>query len=225
MKTKSKQFGLTLTEIIVVIAIIAMLVGLGVPAGRAFFNSFETEGGTKSVINGLLTSARTIAVKEQKYAGVRFQQANDTQYAIIIISETEIPYPQNLTDPDDPLNYTVPFVALEGQRLMNLGRKLGVAPADSIIDSSDICGNIIFSPQGQLVRKWIMMYVNPRLKDEIYNDTKPALFDEDTVPRLSNRAFGIYNVKDWENSGYSDEFFAELEPIYINRYTGMIINR
>lgn len=225
MKTKLKQFGVTLVEMIVALAIVALLVGLGVPAGRAFLNLFETESSKKSMISGMLASTRAIAVKKRKYVGIRFQQTNDIQYATIIINKTEIPYPQNLDNPDDPLNYTIPFVALEDHWPINLGQKLGVAPADGIVNSNNICTNIVFSPQGQLVRKWIMIYTNPKFKDEIYNNTKPALFDGDTIPRFSDWAFVIYNVKDWENSGYSDEFFTELEPTYINRYTGMIINQ
>ena len=92
MKAKSRQSGLTLTEMVVVIAIIALLVGFGVPAGRTFINSFETESGTRSMISAALASARAVAAREQKYAGIRFQKAYDPagllkapQYMIFIV--------------------------------------------------------------------------------------------------------------------------------------------
>jgi Tfp pilus assembly protein PilE len=75
MKAKRKQSGLTLTEMTLVIASIAVLVVLAVPAIRAFFNSFETETAAKTMISAALASARSVAIREQRYAGIRFQKA------------------------------------------------------------------------------------------------------------------------------------------------------
>ncbi|MHC4461514.1 MAG: prepilin-type N-terminal cleavage/methylation domain-containing protein [Planctomycetota bacterium] len=92
MKTKSRQSGVTLTEMTVVIAVVALLVSLGLPAGRILFDSFESQGGGRAVISAALASARAIAAKEQRYAGVRFQKAyhpngplRAPQYMIFIV--------------------------------------------------------------------------------------------------------------------------------------------
>jgi type II secretory pathway pseudopilin PulG len=87
MKAKSKQSGLTLTEMTVVVASIAILVAIGLPAVRAFFRSFETEAGTKNTISAALSSARAMATEKHRYAGIRFQKA----------------YNRNAADPLDPL--------------------------------------------------------------------------------------------------------------------------
>src|SRR4030042_4428165 len=90
MRTRSKQSGLTLPEMVVVIATIALLVGFGLPAIRALLNSFETQSGAKTLISTALASARAIAAKEQHYAGVRFQQdSSGKQYMIFIIQDKD----------------------------------------------------------------------------------------------------------------------------------------
>ena len=79
MKTKRKQPGLTLTEMTVVIATIALLFAIGLPAVRVLFNSFESQSSAQSIISAALASARALAAKNQRYAGIRFQKTNQTQ--------------------------------------------------------------------------------------------------------------------------------------------------
>lgn len=94
MKAKSRQSGITLTEMTVVIAVVALLGSLGLPAVRMLFNSFESQSGGKAVISAAMASARAIAAKEQRYTGVRFQKAYDPegplkapQYMIFIVHD------------------------------------------------------------------------------------------------------------------------------------------
>jgi Tfp pilus assembly protein FimT len=95
MKVKLRQTGLTLTEMTVVIATIALLTVFGIPAIRAFVKSFETEAGVRGMINAALSNARAIAAREQKYSGVRFQQKwegvnkEGCQYMIFIIHDKQ----------------------------------------------------------------------------------------------------------------------------------------
>ncbi len=87
LRTKS---GLTLTEMVVVIATISLLVAFGLPAVRVFLKSFESRGGGKSMISAALSSARAIAAKEQHYAGIRFQQdLAGNQYMVFIVHDFE----------------------------------------------------------------------------------------------------------------------------------------
>ena len=81
--------GLTLTETTIVIAIVALLAVLGLPAARVMFNSMvQSPAGTKAMIGAALSSARAIAAKERRYAGVRFQEDyNGDQYMIFIIND------------------------------------------------------------------------------------------------------------------------------------------
>jgi len=87
LRTKS---GLTLTEMVVVIATISLLVALGLPVMRVIRESFESQSGGKSMISAALSSARAIAAKEQHYAGIRFQQdLAGNQYMVFIVHDFE----------------------------------------------------------------------------------------------------------------------------------------
>ena len=164
MRTRSKQSGLTLPEMAVVIATIALLVGFGLPAIRALLNSFEIQSGAKTLISTALASARAIAAKEQHYAGVRFQQDSaGIQYMIFIIHE----------EPSRMGDLTIGFRAVDGIKPIKLPEKVVVTdlnynpnllnpPGDGIVDDDVEINNdnvfqdttsfsIIFSPTGKLV--------------------------------------------------------------------------
>lgn len=88
MKTKSRHSGISLTETVVVVASVAILAVFGTPAINALLKSFESVGGTRSMISAALASARAIAAKEQRYAGIRFQQdLKGHQYIIFIVHD------------------------------------------------------------------------------------------------------------------------------------------
>jgi Tfp pilus assembly protein PilE len=90
MRTRYKYFGLTLTEMVVVIATIALLATLGLPAIRALIESFETTSSVRDMISTALSGARAIAAREQHYAGVRFQMDSaGNQYMIHIVHDPE----------------------------------------------------------------------------------------------------------------------------------------
>ena len=175
MRTRSKQSGLTLPELVVVIATIALLAGFGLPAIRALLNSFETQSGAKTLISTALASARAIAAKEHRYAGVRFQRdLSGSQYMIFIVQEPKImaygfravegvkpiklPETVSVMDltivPDrnvqNPANPQLEF------RIDDPSRSLTDAQKDAMIDEpaeiSDMTTfSIIFSPAGKLV--------------------------------------------------------------------------
>ena len=109
MKTGCKKNGFSLTEMIVVVSIIALLASLGLPAIRSLKKSFESGSGANSIINAALSSARALAAKEQRYAGIRFElDFHDNQYMIFIIHD-----PENT-------GLSNGFRALEGQKPIKL---------------------------------------------------------------------------------------------------------
>lgn len=73
-----------------VVAIMALLAALGLPAINALLNSFQTQSGAHNMISAALSSARAMSAKEQRYAGIRFQQDSDgNQYMIFIVHDFE----------------------------------------------------------------------------------------------------------------------------------------
>ena len=74
MKIKKLQSGISLTEAVLAVAVIALLVGVSIPAYKAFDTAVNSPAGAGSMVSAALSSARAIAAKNQKYAGIRFQQ-------------------------------------------------------------------------------------------------------------------------------------------------------
>src|SRR4030042_3157712 len=119
-KLRTKH-GLTLTEMVVVVSIVAMFAVLAVPAFRPFVRSVESEGGANAMISASLSSARAIAAREQRYAGIRFQNkyqpdGKGCQYMIFIVHE----------EPSKMSNLTIGFRAVEGIKPIKLPDSVGV---------------------------------------------------------------------------------------------------
>ena len=157
MKTKLKQSGISLIETTIVVAIVATLAVVSVPVVRTFTESLGSAGSVKAMISTSLSAARALAVKKQKYAGIRFQEdSQGNQYMIFIINNPE------LVDADAVLrNYkeTYGFCAVEGIKPIKLPENMGVmqfVDQDVDIDNSDkltekTTFSIVFSPSGKLV--------------------------------------------------------------------------
>jgi len=102
MVTRGRQSGLSLTEMAVVVAVMALLAGLTLPAVRMITESFESGDSATSMISSALASARALAAKEGHYVGVRFQMACNygsadplnplkaSQYMILIMHDASI---------------------------------------------------------------------------------------------------------------------------------------
>lgn len=90
MKNQRRQFGLTLTELLVTVAIAAVLMAVAVPAARRITESMRDSAGARALIGAALNNARAIAVREGTYAGVRFQHsvADGRLYMIFIVRDT-----------------------------------------------------------------------------------------------------------------------------------------
>jgi type II secretory pathway pseudopilin PulG len=193
MRNKRRQLGVTLVEMMVVVGIAALMVGLTIPAANMLLNSFESESGAKSIISSALASARAIAAKEQRYAGIRFQKRYDpanpdplncSQYIIFIIKGENRFVTNNITNG---------FRAVKGIQPIKLPDSIGVmdlyvngvlistnAQIDVPAEVNDITAfSIVFSPSGKLVNHGVRVRnrdgdtagteIATRSRDDVFN--------------------------------------------------------
>ena len=279
MRARSRQSAVTLTEMTVVVAAVALLVVFGLPAIRTFISSFESEGGTRTLISAALASARAIAAREPHPVGIRFQTAyhprgplEAAQYMIFIIKE----------EPGKMEDLTIGFRAIEGIEPIKLPDSVGVMDLkvrtnfsneedanDQDIRASDLDGSedtrdrairdttsfsIIFSPTGRLVVQRLRVRnrdgdYRPTSKtdsmDSVFNgednirDNNIGMFIQDDYADLglaeewSRKKFVIYDRDEFKDVLQSAtawrcaEYLVDLEKsmIYINPYTGTLINK
>ena len=277
MKKRYKNSGVTLTELAVVIATMALLATVGLPAIRALLRSFESGSGARDMISAALSGARAIAAKEHRYAGIRFQQdVEGNQFMIHIVHDPEKtglspgfraveglkpmklpestraadlmvrvnhgPNPDGARDSQDTLlqaNY------LDDTNPQNLGPD---GKNVHITDTSSF--SIIFSPSGKLITHEVRI----RNRQGIYqpDNTVPARVSRDDVfnspENIMNFGIGKFIQDDYAQQGLGAEssrnriiiydrtqfenmnaqgrfdYLSSIEPVYINPYTGTIIN-
>lgn len=103
-----------------VTAVVAVLLGISVPAGKKIMDSFDASTGARSLINAALSSARAMAMAggtsgSSGYAGVRFQEDRDgNSYMIFIVHD---PAATNLANG---------FRAVDGKKPIRLPMHVGV---------------------------------------------------------------------------------------------------
>ncbi|MHC4440826.1 MAG: hypothetical protein ACYS3S_26045 [Planctomycetota bacterium] len=238
MRTRSKQSGLTLPELVVVIATIALLAGFGLPAIRALLNSFETQSGAKTLISTALASARAIAAKENRYAGVRFQRdLSGNQYMIFIVQDPKIMAygfravegvkPIKLPESVSVMDLTIvpdrnvqnPVNPLLEIRIDDPSRLLTDAEKDAMIDEpgevSDMTTfSIIFSPRGKLV----IHGVRVRNKDGFVDSANNTDISYDEVFNKKQQVDQKYNgfdrtaVPPGAGMFYQDDYYGAAWP-------------
>jgi hypothetical protein len=207
MKAKSRQSGMPLPEITVVILGAALLVSLAVPATRALLDSFDSPGSTRAMISAALASARAIAAKEQRCIGIRFQNRYDKndigcQYMVFIVHDPEM---ARLYPGDHDLPGRV-FRAVEGIKPVKLPGSVGVmdlelgAIGQSIVGDSDFgtdilndwaftdttTFSIVFAPSGKLAGRQVQV----RNRDG-FIATSPFHSKDDLFNESSNVAAGV----------------------------------
>jgi prepilin-type N-terminal cleavage/methylation domain-containing protein len=248
MKTKPRQSGLTLTEMVVVVSIVAVFTVLGLPAIRALIRSVESGSSARAMISAALSTARAIAAKEQHYAGVRFQNRyqednKGCQYMIFIVHDF------------NKTGLANGFRAVEGLQPIKLPDSVGVmevvngngeiddTPSGELTNKTTF--SILFSPSGKLMihNLWVRNKdgVNDNSSmDDVFNsltnvkDNKIGMFLQDVSGSVdlpiepSRNSFIIYDKTVFEklnpNSRY-DDYIGGLEVVYINPYTGTMINK
>jgi prepilin-type N-terminal cleavage/methylation domain-containing protein len=245
MKKQGRQSGLTLTEMIVVVGVISLLAFFGMPAVRMLLRSFETEGGTRSMIQAALSSARAIAARDHRYAGLRFQRAYHddgmgSQYMIFIVHDYD--------GATGPVNR---FRALEGSQPIrlpdsvmvvdpNLGSSIPVDSSTAVSGLVDLWQlrdatsfSIIFSPTGKLVRHDVRVLNSG---DDTFDTLGGGgMFLQDgagpgLVEELSRIEFLIFGRVEFEQITIFDDRVAyltiqdEYHTNYVNAYTGRLIS-
>ena len=285
MEHKRGQSGLSLTEMTVVVALVALLTTFSMPAIRSYFNSAASTGSVEAVISAALASGRAIAAREQRYAGVRFQQdSSGQQYMIFIVNDprktnmlasrfgfcavdglkpVKLPedvgvmdsrlrafYEPTQSAAENPLEQAFTIDHLDDLNVANLINEVGYEKINGrnkyIIDTTSF--SIIFSPSGKLVIHGVRIRnrdKKPRPTvlsdsgDDIFNgyynvyDNVAGMFVQDDYAEFglgaefSRNNFVIYDKArfDGMNKVERDVYLQSLNSIYINPYTGTIINR
>lgn len=183
--------GLTLIEMTLVLATVAVMVGFAVPAVRSLVDSFQSKGGAQSMVGAALSSARAMAVSHQRYVGVRFQKlctsddplaplkglADAPQYMVFIMHEEY----RKMGDLENG------FRAVEGLEPIKLPDTMGVMDLsrvtdDTLIDepaelSDATTFSIVFAPSGRL----IVHGVRVRNRDGQYAGSTTAVTSMDDV--------------------------------------------
>ncbi len=275
MINEKRQSGVTLTEMTIVISIAALMIALAVPTTNMLLNSFESESGAKSIINAALASARAIAAKEQRYAGIRFQKIYDpdnpihsSQYIVFIIYDYDktglengfraadgiqpIKLPDSIAVTD--MLYEPNNVTPRGDGYLN--SETEIKNTQLITDATTF--SIVFSPSGKLISHEVRIrnrdgytatsssnYSNDDifnrisqiqagigmfLQDDYYADyTGSSVTNLGIGPEFSRNYFYIYETKKYKdacsiNSPWTG-YLSKIKPVYINPYTGTIINQ
>jgi hypothetical protein len=249
-------------EQVVVITSAAVLMAIAMPTVKGLFNTMETPAGTKALISSALASARAIAAKEQRYAGIRFQHAydrdepddspfNQPQYIIFILQDydaTGLVHGFRSVEGFDPIKLPesigVMDLYINGNERIDINTELD-APRE-LIDTTTF--SIVFSPAGKLIvsdvrtRNRDGYYKNDpdQSEDDIFNKEKNviaeiAMFLQDDYEtdygldeEPSRRSFIIYDRNEFktvdERRRYTD-YIEDIEPIFLNPYTGRMIDR
>lgn len=241
MNAKCRQSGVTLTEMTVVAAVIALLVTFGLPAIRTFHNSFESGASVRAMISAGLASARAVAAREQHYAGIRFQQDLDGhQYMIFIVHDPTLIDAEAVASPF--YNYQANgFRVVEGIKPVKLPEAVGVMEfvndVGEIVEPNDIIEtttfSVVFSPTGRLVLRNVQV-LRRNADDTVFNDplalVSPMFVDDydNMFPYQREQSLNRFIVYDRNLFGRLDAaqrfaYLQGLEPININAYTGTII--
>lgn len=136
MKNTSKQTGLTMTELLVTMATAVVLFALAVPAAKRITETLQQAAGARALIDGALASARVLAIREGKYAGLRFQETADNRVVLIFM----------VNDPDKS-GWVNGFIPVDG-------RKPVLLPAGVVLDNNPgqrAFWNVVFHSSGRLV--------------------------------------------------------------------------
>jgi prepilin-type N-terminal cleavage/methylation domain-containing protein len=246
MRNHNKKIqAMTLTEILVVMSVMVILLAIAAPVARKLAQSLGESTGTRSIVSAAMANARAIAIREQKYAGVRFgQDSSGKQYLVLIIHD---PAGTNLANG---------FRVVEGRKPMALPEKIGVIAGGTYTDASlgTVAGmtnattfSVIFSQAGKFVIHPVQVRnkdgkidtVSPPSTDKVFNvqsqvTSDYAMFIQDDYVSLglakenSVPSFIIYEKKELDKVAASlrwSGYFSMLDKEFVNPYTGELVKK
>ena len=213
-----------MTELVVVIAVMAILLGISVPTARHLMDSFESSTGVRYLINAALSNGRAIAVRNQAYAGVRFQQGTDGfTYMIFVVQDSAIA--QGVSDPVLKGELSAyGFRAVVGRNPMKLPDGVTV----------DQC-SVVFSPAGKLTTHLVRVWNKDgktesdsiQSNDTIFN-TKPIVdagnamfYQDDYDPPFDDNTPSVQQLTLSTKSKYDSVVESSTE--FISPYTGDLV--
>ena len=248
MRLRTKKSGFSLTELIVVMSIIGVLAGVGLPAVKQVIKSFESSDRVKDVVAAAMSNARARALARGKYTGIRFQRdLEGNQYMVFIesddtgsapadgfrpvIGRNPIRLPKNGLVMDMHLrtavnNATDPsYVALDSDAQIDTPQE--------VTDASTFC--VIFSQAGKLVLRDVRIWKGA---GDVFNidtevDMGNAMMYIDSYPNeglgeeTSRNHFVIVDKKLFDavpDAERWSSYLQYLKPVYVNPYSGEIID-
>lgn len=209
--------GFTLTEMLVAMAIMVILMAAAVPTIKKLREAMEQSTGVKSIIDAALSNARAIAVREQKYAGVRFQLHEGRQYLMLIIND---PNGTGLVNGFRMVDGRKSVMLPDGVAIISEKYKKDSdlkTPA-KFVEASLV--SIIFTPAGKLTTHDV------RYKGQLQFGNSVLPWD-DNSDYSSIVSFRIYDIKELAKFTSSpwDGYLKNLNTEHINPYTGELIRK
>lgn len=243
---------MTLTELVVVVAVLAVLLGISVPTAKKLMDSLEHSAGARSLINAALTSARAMAASGNTPVGttpvgIRFQQDRNGDFYMIFIYHTDVS------------SYSRDFVAFPNRKPIKLPEDIGVMVGTVIADNdlynpddpSDLSPlrdaqtfSIVFSEQGKMILFDVQVInrdgkIDNSSPDPVFNtrDNVKAgrgMFVQDTYAsdglgrESSVHSFYIYEKKQMAQTPADQRFsgcIAALQKEFINPYSGQLVKK
>ncbi|HOQ05922.1 MAG TPA: prepilin-type N-terminal cleavage/methylation domain-containing protein [Anaerohalosphaeraceae bacterium] len=241
MNRKIRKNGLTLTELVVVIAVAAVLLGISVPAVKKVIESFDQSAGPRSLIDAALTGARALAAAHSAPAGIRFQRDRKGDFYMIFIVHKDV-----------SSTYATEFVAVPNRKPIKLPASVGVlagtVQSDADLNDTNLLNaqtfSIVFSEQGQLIQFPVRVLNRDGVNDDssrdpIFNtranvDSGTAgMFYQDAGPGGLNEedsigSFYIYDPKRFAEIPANQRFTGYIHSLpkeFVNPHTGQLIGR